>query len=82
MRFKGADEGWTSMRLTQIDAAQLLGGCPRTFRRKRRERTPWPGMWSPSLPRGCGIRTAVSISGLRGRMRQPLLAHARGWREG
>ena len=33
MRFADADEGWTSMRLTQIDAAQLLGGCPRTFRR-------------------------------------------------
>ena len=33
MRFEEACEGWTSMRLTQIDAAQLLGGCPRTFRR-------------------------------------------------
>ena len=33
MRFEDAYEGWTSMRLTQIDAAQLLGVCPRTFRR-------------------------------------------------
>ena len=33
MRFEDAYEGWTSTRLTQIDAAQLLGVCPRTFRR-------------------------------------------------
>ena len=33
MRFEDAYEGWTSMRLTQIDAARLLGVCPRTFRR-------------------------------------------------
>ena len=33
MSFEDADEGWTSTRLTQIDAARLLGGCPRTFRR-------------------------------------------------
>ena len=32
MRFEDAYEGWTSMRLTQIDAARLLGVCPRTFR--------------------------------------------------
>ena len=28
MRFEDAYEGWTSMRLTQIDAARLLGVCP------------------------------------------------------
>ena len=33
MRFEDAYEGWASMRLTQIDAAQLLDVCPRTFRR-------------------------------------------------
>ena len=33
MRFEDAYEGWTEKRLTQIDAAQLLGVCPRTFRR-------------------------------------------------
>ena len=33
MRFKDAYEGWTSMRPTQIDAARLLGVCPRTVRR-------------------------------------------------
>ena len=33
MKFEDAYEGWTSTRLTQIDAAQLLGVCPRTFRR-------------------------------------------------
>ena len=33
MRFEDAYEGWTSMRLPQIDAARLLGICPRTFRR-------------------------------------------------
>ena len=33
MRFEDAYEGWTSMRLTQIDAARLLGGCPRTVGR-------------------------------------------------
>ena len=31
MRFEDAYEGWTSMRLTQIDAAQLLGGCRALF---------------------------------------------------
>ena len=33
MRVEDAYEGWTEKRLTQIDAAQLLGVCPRTFRR-------------------------------------------------
>ena len=33
MRLEDADEGWTEKRLTQIDAARLLGVCPRTFRR-------------------------------------------------
>ena len=33
MRFEDAYEGWTEQRLTQIDAARLPGGCPRTFRR-------------------------------------------------
>ena len=33
MRFEDAYEGWTEKRLTQIDAARLLGVCPRTFRR-------------------------------------------------
>ena len=28
MRFEDAYEGWTSTRLTQIDAAQLMGVCP------------------------------------------------------
>ena len=31
MRFEDAYEGWTEQRLTQIDAARLLGVCPRTF---------------------------------------------------
>ena len=30
MRFEAACEGWQNKRLTQIDAARLLGGCPRT----------------------------------------------------
>ena len=33
MRFEEAYEGWTESRLPQIDAAQLLGVCPRAFRR-------------------------------------------------
>lgn len=33
MRFEEAYEGWTGSRLTQEEAAQLLGVCPRTFRR-------------------------------------------------
>lgn len=33
MRFEGAYEGWTEIRLTQEEAAQLLGVCARTFRR-------------------------------------------------
>ena len=28
MRFEDAYEGWTEQRLTQIDAARLLGVCP------------------------------------------------------
>ena len=33
MRFEEAYSGWTERRLTQEDAAQLLGVCARTFRR-------------------------------------------------
>ena len=33
MRFEDAFEGWTESRLTQEEAAQLLGVCARTFRR-------------------------------------------------
>ena len=33
MRFGDAYEGWTEKRLTQEEAARLLGVCPRTFRR-------------------------------------------------
>ena len=33
MRFEEAFQGWTARRLTQEDAAQLLGVCARTFRR-------------------------------------------------
>ena len=33
MRFEDAYEGWAEKRLTQIDAAHLLGVCTRTFRR-------------------------------------------------
>jgi transposase len=33
MRFEEAYEGWTSKRLTQSEAASLLGVCDRTFRR-------------------------------------------------
>ena len=31
MRFEDAYEGWTEERLTQIDAARLLGVCPALF---------------------------------------------------
>ena len=33
MRFEDAYEGWTESRLTQEEAARLLGVCDRTFRR-------------------------------------------------
>ena len=33
MRFKEAYEGWNAGRLTQCDAAQILGMCERSFRR-------------------------------------------------
>jgi len=33
MRFEEAYEGWTSKRLTQEEAARLLGVCDRSFRR-------------------------------------------------
>ena len=33
MRFEEAYSGWTERRLTQEDAARLLGVCARTFRR-------------------------------------------------
>jgi len=35
MRFKEAYEGYKSRCLTQVEAALLLGGCDRTFRRYR-----------------------------------------------
>ena len=33
MRFEEAYEGWTQRRLSQEEAARLLGVCARTFRR-------------------------------------------------
>lgn len=33
MRFEGAHGGWQQGRLTQKEAARLLGVCERTFRR-------------------------------------------------
>ena len=33
MRFEEAYEGWNEGRLTQADAAQILGMCERSFRR-------------------------------------------------
>ena len=33
MRFEEAYEGWQAKRLTQEEAAQLLGVCDRSFRR-------------------------------------------------
>ena len=33
MRFEEAYEGWNAGRLTQVEAAQLLGMCERSFRR-------------------------------------------------
>ena len=33
MRFEEANEGWNGGRLTQADAAQILGLCERSFRR-------------------------------------------------
>ena len=33
MRFEAACGGWQGRRLTQEEAARLLGGCERTFRR-------------------------------------------------
>ena len=33
MRFEEAQDGWQSGRLTQAEAARLLGVCERTFRR-------------------------------------------------
>ena len=49
MRFEDAYEGWTEQRLTQIDAAQLLGGCPRTFRRTI---NPSAGSWTTGTRAG------------------------------
>jgi transposase len=33
MRFTEAYGGWQNVRLTQVEAAELLGVCERTFRR-------------------------------------------------
>ncbi len=33
MRFEEAYEGWNTGRLTQAEAAQILGMCERSFRR-------------------------------------------------
>ena len=37
MRFEEAYEAWAEKRLIQEEAAQLLGGCPRTCRRRHIE---------------------------------------------
>ena len=45
MRFEEAYSGWTERRLTQEDAAQLLGVCARTFRPSDRyEEMGWNGL--------------------------------------
>ncbi len=35
MRFLDAYDGWNEGRLTQAEAAQILGQCERSFRRER-----------------------------------------------
>jgi hypothetical protein len=45
MRFKEACGGWRERRLTQEEAARLLGVCERTFRRAS------GGRWCESTPR-------------------------------
>ena len=52
MRFEDAYEGWTSTRLTQINAAQLLGVCPRQARGPR----PGPGLGCKTRATGRGHR--------------------------
>jgi transcriptional regulator with XRE-family HTH domain len=43
MRLEEADEGWQARRLTQEEAARLLGVCERTFRRYLSGKgLPWP----------------------------------------
>ena len=46
MRFEEAYEGWNKGRLTQEEAARLLGVCDRTFRRYlvRFEADGWDGL--------------------------------------
>lgn len=51
MRFEEAYQGWTERRLTQEDAAHLLGVCARTFRRyiNRYEEDSWDGLLDKRL---------------------------------
>ena len=55
MRFEEAYSGWTERRLTQEDAARLLGVCARTFRRyiDRYEEEGLDGLLDKRLTRRC-----------------------------
>lgn len=65
MRFEEAYGGWHSRRLTQSEAARLLGVCDRTFRRRVRYVSRYDTMvWTGFLTSVC---TGVPSSSARGR---------------
>ena len=51
MRFEEAFQGWSGGRLTQAEAAMLLGQCERSFRRHV-ERLPFVATLSTTRPTG------------------------------
>ena len=60
MRFEEAYSGWTEGRLTQEEAAQLLGVCDRSFRRyiNRYHESGLDGLIDKRLPPGSDRRSA------------------------
>ena len=68
MRFEDAYEGWQDKRLTQEQAAQLLGVCERSFRRyiDRDALKLSGGQGTPCSKKACSVASTVIVAAIIG----------------
>jgi hypothetical protein len=80
MRFEEAHEGWNAGRLTQAEAARLLGMCERSFRRYlvRFEVKGLDGLIDRRLEQisngratACSVRSTATVAATTGIRRKP-----------